>query len=387
MTKKLYDSDSHLQTFHAAVLACTQTDEGQWQVLLDQTAFFPEGGGQLPDEGTLDGIAVLDVQETPDGILHTTASPFPVGSSVTGTLNWTLRHRRMQCHSGEHIISGLAHRFFGCTNVGFHMGEQEIILDFDKELSAAELLRLETAANAVIAENRPIFANYPDSETLAALDYRSKLELTENVRIVTIPDCDVCACCAPHVKHTGEIGLVKLTASMRHRGGIRLWMVAGQLALADYRQKQENIAAISAALSVKQAEAAQGVIRLKQELEDTKEALNTLKRALVLEKCKTLPQTEGNLCLFEDQLDSQGLRTLVNAGMEHCGGICAVFSGSDAAGYRSVLGSRTVNLRERAKDIHKTLGGKGGGQPTMIQGTVTATRAEIEAYFAGEARF
>lgn len=381
MTKKLYDIDSHLQTFSAQVLSCTQTEKEQWHVLLNQTAFFPEGGGQLPDEGTLDGIPVLDVQETPNGILHTIPSPFPVGSEITGKLNWPLRHSRMQCHSGEHIISGLAHRFFGCTNVGFHMGEQEVILDFDKELSAKELLRIETEANAIIADNRPILAEYPTPETLASLDYRSKLDLTENVRIVTISDCDICACCAPHVKHTGEIGLIKLTNSMRHRGGIRLWMVAGQLALADYRQKQENIVAISAALSVKQVETAQGVTRLKQELEDTKQALNELKRVLVLEKCKNLPQTEGNLCLFEDSLDSQGLRALVNAGMEKCGGICAVFSGSDQTGYYSVLGSHTVNLREQAKEIYKVLGGKGGGQPTMIQGSVTATRAEIEAYF------
>ena len=386
MTEKLYDQDSHLQVFCAQVLDCRPTEQGQYHIILTQTAFFPEGGGQPADQGTLtppqgSAVQVLDVQEADQDILHITDGPLPIGTVVTGALDWPLRHQRMQCHSGEHILSGLAHRLYGCTNVGFHMGESSVILDFDRELTPQQLKNLETMANQVIAENRPISAEYPAPSTLKDLDYRSKLDLTEHVRIVTIPDCDVCACCAPHVKYTGEIGLIKLLDSMRHRGGIRLWMAAGQLALADYRIKQDNIAAISAALSVKQPEAALGVVRLKQELQDAKQTLNGVRKALAAEKAKSLPHTEGNLVLFEPDLDSQGLRTLVNAGMEKCGGICAAFLGSDTQGYRCVLGSRTVDLRAKAKEIHQTLGGKGGGQPTMIQGTVTATRADIIAYF------
>lgn len=380
MTIKLYDQDSHLSVFSAEVLACTPAGEGKWQILLNQTAFFPEGGGQLPDEGTLNTANVLDVQETPEGILHTTDAPLEVGATVTGTLNWPLRFSRMQCHSGEHIISGLAHNLYGCTNVGFHMGESEIILDFDKELTADQLRTLEEQANRVIWDNRPITAEYPAPEIVAAMDYRSKLELTENIRIVTIPDCDVCACCAPHVNFTGEIGMVKLLSSMRHRGGIRIWMAAGELALRDYQTKQENVAAISAALSVKQENAAEGVARLQKELEALNLALKEARGALVMEKAKTLPETEGNLVLFEDELDSQSMRTLVNTGMERCGGICAVFVGQEGK-YRHVMGSKTIDLRAKSKEIHQALGGKGGGQPTMIQGSVTAARSEIEAYF------
>ena len=180
---------------------------------------------------------------------------------------------------------------------------------------------------------------------------------------------------------SGEIGLVKIVDAMRHRGGIRLWMVAGRLALEDYRTKQENIAAISAALSVKQPQAAQGVARMKAELEQVTFALNQARQALMAEKAKSLPQTEGNLCLFEDDLDAASLRALANAGMEVCGGICAVFTGTDKTGYRYVMGSKTVDLRAKAKEINQALGGKGGGQPTMIQGSVTADRAAILAYF------
>lgn len=381
MTKKLYDLDSHLSVFEAQVLSCREAGEGQWSVVLDQTAFFPEGGGQLADQGTLEAAHVLDVQETAEAICHITDAPLREGSTVTGRLDWAVRFRRMQCHSGEHIVSGTAHSLYGCNNVGFHMGEQEVILDFDRELTQEQVERIETEANRVIWDNRPITAEYPDEAVLQTLEYRSKLDLTEGVRIVTIPDCDVCACCAPHVNATGEIGMIKLLSTMRHRGGIRIWMVAGEDALADYRTKQGNVAAISAALSVKQHETAQGVARMKAELENAYLALKETKQALVMEKCKTLPEMEGNLVLFEADLDSQGMRNLVNAGMERCTGICAVFVGQDGQ-YRHVMGSKTVDLRAKSKEIHGALGGKGGGQPTMIQGSVTAARAEIEAYFA-----
>lgn len=381
MTIKLYDQDSHCRAFSARVLSCQAAGEGRWQVVLDQTAFFPEGGGQPADQGTLGGTHVLDVQEMGDTILHTTDGPLTPGDTVQGELDWALRFGRMQCHSGEHVISGLAHSLYGCTNVGFHMGEKEVILDFDKELTPDQLRELEDRANAILTENRPVTARYPSQEELATLDYRSKLDLTENIRIVTIEGCDVCACCAPHVKRTGEIGLVKLLNAMRHRGGIRIWMAAGKMALRDYQVKQENIAAISAALSVQQPQAAQGVQRILGEMEGLKEALKAARQSLVLEKAKALPETQGNLCLFEEGLDANGLRALANAGMEKCSGICAVFTGSDQAGYRYVMGSRTVDLRAQAKAINTALGGKGGGQPTMIQGSVTADRKAILAYF------
>mgnify|MGYP003376613286 CR=1 FL=1 len=333
MTTKLYDQDSHCRTFSAQVLSCTPVQGGQWHIVLDQTAFFPEGGGQPGDQGTLDTVRVLDTRERGDAIVHITDGPLTPGTSVTGELDWALRFARMQCHSGEHVLSGLAHSLYGCTNVGFHMGEDQVILDFDKELTPQQLTVLEDRANQLITENRPVTARYPTPEELAALDYRSKLDLTEQVRIVTIAGCDVCACCAPHVTCTGEIGLVKLV---------------------DYQRKQTNIAAISAALSVQQPQAAQGVERLKQELQTLKETLKQTRQALLAEKAKALPQTPGNLCLFEDGLDGTGLRVLANAGMERCGGICAVFAGTDQAGYRYAMGSQTV---------------------------VTASRQEILAYF------
>lgn len=383
MTEKLYDKDSHQADFTARVLSCTPKGKG-YQVLLDRTAFFPEGGGQAPDTGLLGGVRVRDVQETAEGIVHTTDGPLTPGETVSGQIDWEVRFARMQNHSGEHIVSGLIHQTYGYQNVGFHMGEDGMILDFDGELNRTQLEKIERLANQAVWRNLPVTAEYPPPEALAALNYRSKLDLTESVRIVTIPGVDVCACCAPHVRQTGEIGIIKILDHMRHRGGTRLRVLCGGAALEDYCGKHWSIAAISASLSAKQGETAQAVERMSEALQSTRKSLGEVQRALIRSKVETLPPTAGNLVLFEEVLNPDGLRELVSAAMEKVEGICAGFTGSEKDGFRYVLGSRTVNLRERAKQINGALHGKGGGAPEMIQGSAQCTRREIRAFF-GEA--
>lgn len=383
MTKKLYDFDSHQTTFSAKVLACTPAGK-KFRVLLDQTAFFPEGGGQAPDSGVLGGLTVRDVQETEEGILHTVDAPLEPGAVVTGEIDWTVRFGRMQNHSGEHIVSGLVHGKYGYNNVGFHMGEDGMLLDFDGELNREQLEEIEVLANEAVWKNLPITAAYPAQEVLETLAYRSKLDLTENVRIVTIPGVDVCACCAPHVDRTGEIGLIKILDFMRHRGGVRVRVLCGRAALEDARSKYENVAAISALLSAKQEKTAQAVERVNQDLQETKKYLGEVQRELIAVKTAAVVPVPGNLVLFEPVLDGNGLRDLVDGAMEKTGGICAGFSGSEKAGFRYVIGSRHVNLREKAKEINVALHGKGGGAPEMIQGSAQCTRREIRAFFGVE---
>ena len=286
---------------------------------------------------------------------------------------------RMQNHSGEHIVSGLAHRLFGCENVGFHMGEDCMTIDFDRELSWQQLMEVETLANEAVRENLPVLCSFPEGEALEKLEYRSKLDLTENVRIVEIPGIDRCACCAPHVERTGEIGLIKILDAERHRGGVRLSLCCGMLALRDYRVKQENIAAISQALSAKRHETAGAVSRLLSEQQRSKERIAALSMELARLKAERCPVTEGNLCVFDNVLDEVALRELVNLLMEKCGGIAAAFSGSDETGYRYIMGSRRVDLRRCAKEINRLIDGRGGGKPQMIQGSATADAERIRA--------
>ena len=377
-TEKLYYIDSHLFDFEATVLDCRQVEKG-WAVILDRTAFFPEGGGQPADTGFIGAAPVRDVQERGGEILHFCGEALPVGAHLPCRVEREKRLVRMQNHSGEHIVSGLAHRLFGCENVGFHMGEDCMTIDFDRELSWQQLMEVETLANEAVRENLPVLCSFPEGEALEKLEYRSKLDLTENVRIVEIPGIDRCACCAPHVERTGEIGLIKILDAERHRGGVRLSLCCGMLALRDYRVKQENIAAISQALSAKRHETAGAVSRLLSEQQRSKERIAALSMELARLKAERCPVTEGNLCVFDNVLDEVALRELVNLLMEKCGGIAAAFSGSDETGYRYIMGSRQVDLRRCAKEINRLIDGRGGGKPQMIQGSATADAERIRA--------
>ena len=378
MTEKLYYKDSHLFTFEAAVLDCREEKKG-YSVVLDKTAFFPEGGGQLADTGVLGGVRVLDVHERGGEIRHYTDAPLEIGAHVEGCVDAEQRLRRMQNHSGEHILSGLVHNTYGFDNVGFHMGAECMIIDFSGELSWEQLTELETRANEVVRQNIPLHIWFPDENELKSLEYRSKLELTENVRIVEIPGVDRCACCAPHVERTGEVGIVKILDSQRHRGGVRVSVVCGLDALEDYRARQESVTEISRALSAKRGEVTQAVQRVLNEQQSMKERCDALSLALIRYMAEAEPATAGNILVFDGTLGEIAQRELANLLMEKAGGFAAVFCGSDEDGWRYIIGSKRLDLRAMSREINAAVQGRGGGTPQMIQGSARANRAEIEA--------
>lgn len=379
LTEKLYYSDGHLSRFTARVTSCEKED-GTWAVKLDRSAFFPGGGGQEADEGVLSDMKLLGLREEGEDIVHLTPAPLEPGALVEGRIDWPLRFSRMQGHSGEHILSGTVHRLFGYDNVGFHMGEEAITIDFSGELSREDLSRAELEANRAIWRDVPVRTLLPTPGELAAMDYRSKKELTGQVRIVEIEGVDLCACCAPHVSHSGEVGLLKIIDSMRHRGGTRLTLLCGEAALLDYEALHENNAAVSAALSAKRLETGGAIARVMAEQEERRAELTKLKRELLQLKAAALRPTEGSICIFESDIDMITLRELVNAGSELAGKVCAGFAGTDGD-YKYIIGSRSVPLRARAKEINAAIDGRGGGSDAMIQGTSRARREDIERYF------
>lgn len=379
MTEKLYDIDSHLFAFDCTVVSCEKEGD-RYAVRTDRTAFFPEEGGQYGDRGMLGDAAVLDTVLRSGDIIHLTDRPLAAGETVCGKIGVADRMRKMQNHSGEHIISGLFHRLYGLNNVGFHLGRDDVTVDLDGELTRADLDRVEELANQAVYENIEILAEYPSPDKLAKLDYRSKLDLTENVRIVTIPGYDVCACCAPHVTRTGEIGIIKLLDFARYKGGIRIHMLCGVDALRDYREKYRNVAAISAALKVKQFETAEGVQRILDEKAELTRKLTAMELSYARAKSETIPAADGNVILFDD-MDSSAMREFINLSVPKCGGIVGIFSGDDGLGYRFILGSRTVDLKAKVKEMTAALDGRGGGSPAMIQGSVHADRETITKYF------
>ena len=379
MTEKLFYLDSHLFEFEAEVLSCRAAKRG-WEVVLDRTAFFPEGGGQPYDTGAIGPARVLEVHEREGEIRHLCDRELAPGR-YTCAVDAEKRLRRMQNHSGEHIFSGLTHKKYGAENVGFHMAADCMTIDFDKELSWEELSTIEYAANETVRANIPVRTFYPSPEELAALEYRSKKELEGAVRIVEIEGVDRCACCAPHVYATGEIGLIKLLTAERHRGGVRLTLICGMDALDDYRRKLESAAAVSAMLSAKRDEIAPAVARLMEAQDRLKERASILGMRYAALRAETVAPSEGHICLFEEAMSEAAARELVNRLTEKTAGAAALFLSEGESGWRYVIGSQTLDLRALAREINAGISGRGGGSREMIQGSAAAPAAQIEAFF------
>lgn len=378
MTEKLYDKDSHLKEFTGTVLSCKKTGE-KYAVTLNRTAFFPEGGGQQSDRGYIGDAYISDVQIKNGEILHFADKPLSVGQACKCKIDFDFRFRNMQNHSGEHIISGIVHRLYGFNNVGFHLGA-EMTMDFDGELTRRQLDEIEDLANKAVYENLPVKAYYPTDEELKQLDYRSKLDLKENVRIVEIKGVDVCACCAPHVKATGEIGVIKILDFEKYKGGVRLIVKCGADALRDYREKYKNVLEISNLLSAKQFEAAAAVVRLNEQLSAEKAAAAALKKRLIAEKAAGFAPDTDKTAVFENGLDIKELQLLADALCKKAGGIRGAFSGTDGAFSFAICGEETAlgNFFAKFKAAFNT---RGGGRNGIRQGTVCAYRAEIERLF------
>lgn len=381
-TIQLYNQDSHMNKFQATVLSCTnevtKDNNSHYIVILDATAFFPEGGGQSSDIGTLGGVLVVDVQEKEDIIYHTLTAPLQVGDTVTGEINWEKRFDNMQHHTGEHIVSGIVHQYFGYDNVGFHLGSDVVTIDFNGSLTDEDIRMVETKANQAVFSNLPIDVKFPSSEALTKLDYRSKIELTENVRIVTIPNIDICACCAPHVSFTGEIGLIKIVSWQKYKGGVRLSMLCGNRALADYNKKEVNVTEISALLSAKPYEVSEAVKHLKDEALSLKGQISNLNNQLLKFKAASIPEGTKSIYIFEKDIEPGSLRTYANMILERCENLCAVFAGSDDTGYKYILASSHIDVREIGKQLNEHFSGKGGGSKEMIQGSIVGSKEMIQ---------
>ena len=378
MTKKIFNSDPYLKKFEATVTACEE-NKGKFDLTLDQTAFFPTGGGQPHDDGTINGINVSDVYEKDGEIRHTVESPIDVGEKVICEIDFEKRFMLMQNHSGEHILSGIVHRRFGYNNVGFHMGSDFITVDFDGPLSAEQIADVEAETNAMIAQNLDILTFFPSPEELEKLEYRSKKELTGEVRIVEVPGADMCACCGTHVKKTGEIGLVKVIEHMKYKGGVRLSILSGKRALEDYNRKNADIYRISALLSKKPNEVADGVERLLAELAEKKYACDQLWRKYVEEKTENTTQTENIIFVKEEGRDNNDLRTLALS-LAKKGAAAIVVSGEENGVTRYALASEKGDTRPINKALCDKFSGRGGGRPEVCQGSVNTTPEDIKEF-------
>lgn len=379
MTQKLYYIDAYIKSFTATVLDVIKDEKGI-AIVLDRTAFFPEEGGQSADKGYISDARVIDVREKGGVIYHYVDKACDVGAAVECTLDFAERFEKMQCHTAEHIISGAIKRLFGLDNVGFHLGETEVTMDVNGYLTREELDEIELIANRAVFDNVPVTASFPSVETLAGLTYRSKLDLTDNVRIVEVEGYDMCACCAPHVARTGEIGLIKILDFEKHRGGLRINIAAGYRALRDYRVKYANILKASALFSEPQATVASAAESFLSSYEELKSRLKQTRLALARLEAERIPETDGSyICHYADFTPDE-LREVVNCAKHKVKGILVALSGNHGD-YKLVMSSAGVDLSSIHKRIFLDLKGRGGGRDNMIQGSLTSSFDEIRAYF------
>ena len=378
MTEKLYYSDPFLKEFTAAVLSCEQGKNG-WQVALDRTAFYPEGGGQPTDFGTLGGAHVTDVREKEGIIVHTCDSELPVGDTVTGVIDWERRFDHMQQHSGEHIVSGIICARYGCDNVGFHLGKDIVTIDFNHDISPDDLPAIEAQANSFIWSDTPIDIRFLEGEALQQAEYRSKKFIPGTVRLVAFPGADCCACCGTHVLRSGQVGLIKLLSCQKFREGVRMELLCGKRAFDYLTGTWEQNLSVSRALSAKPMQTAAAVERLQGELESVKLRCAALETAACARKAAEYAD-KGDVLLLEGPMSADSVRRLCDAVLDTCGGRCAVFAGEDG-NFKYAIGLRGGDVRPLVKELNTALNGRGGGKPDFAQGSVAANEADIRAFF------
>lgn len=374
----LFYQDQYRQEFDASVLNCFEDKKG-WAVILDQTAFYPEGGGQPADHGFLDDVRVLDVKEKNDEIIHYTDKPLPIGGKVHGVIDWDRRFDFMQNHTGEHIVSGIIHQLFGYENVGFHMGDV-IQVDYSGPLSAAEIRDVERRANEIIWTSQPVIISYPSQEELQEIPYRSKKELQGTVRIVTVQNADICACCGTHVRTAGEVGLIKIISAEKHKGGMRLEVLCGKRAFDYVCMLQEQNHEISTRLCTPPDQTAAGVVRLDEAMQEKNRQLMEMTAVYLQERMRQREQEELAVDVLKG-IDRNSMRRYADDLVKEKGcGTAAVLNRQDNGSFDYVIiTQRDLGLRKLAKDLNQKLNGRGGGSDEMIQGSFAAEEERILA--------
>ena len=382
ITKKLYEEDAYRTEFDAVLVSVRRKEDSVLDVVLDQTCFFPEEGGQCPDRGELGGLSVLDVQIEGNEIHHYLEAPEDAlpeaGAGIHGKIDWPFRFSNMQQHSGEHLFSGTVHRRYGFENVGFHLSPSEVTLDFDGVIPEQDIPELEREVNAAIWSNIPSVVRMTQREDREGLTYRSKIDLEGEVRIVTFPGIDSCACCAPHVARTGEIGICKVVSMIRWKGGVRVSILCGKRALEHFQKLHGIVVQTANDLSTSMENIFPQVVKLKNERQ---QLLARLKDASLKElqyAAKEIASDEEHALLFSSGAELPAVRKVVNALCAEHPGYCGVFVGNDEEGYSFVIGSRQLDCAGLGRQLQETLGSKGGGRPEMIQGSVARKREEIE---------
>ena len=388
ITEKLYYQDSYLREFDARILKKSLLADGKFAIILDRTAFYPEGGGQPCDLGTLNGVPVIDVRTINEEIVHTTDGD-PGEETVQGVLDWQRRFDHMQQHSGEHILSGILLANYQAENVGFHLSASSCQIDVTlPALSPEQAAAIEDAANAVIFANVPVGGRFVEQADLAGYSLRKEpgREFSQ-IRLVSVENCDCCPCGGTHVARTGDVGLFKLRGWEKRKNNIRLDFVCGGRALADYRLKHD----LSRALSTRFSTPVEGVLpaveRTLEKLDANLALLSATRKAYHEELAARLLAEAGNPKGTGPHIVSRAFANYAAGELQDfaaritaAGGICLAAASDSETGRTSVLFAAAANpplpMNELLKQTLTPVGGKGGGNAMSAQGGVQGGDAE-----------
>ena len=313
----------------------------------------------------------------------------PAGKTVTGDgrtdischgiINWEVRYDKMQQHSGEHIVSGIVNRMFGYSNVGFHLGAEEVTMDYDGVFTEDEIREVERQVNRAVMSNVRCIISYPTKEELKNIAYRSKKEIDGQVRLVEFEGVDICACCAPHVRLSGEIGLVKIISAEHFRGGTRMTIKCGMRALDDYNDRLESCREISRLISVKPEAVAGGTKKLYEDYRKVSfETIGLQTKMMNLLTENAVKENPGNLLfIFTEGFNTDVIRKGVNSLVEMHDGFCGCFNGNDENGYSFIIAAKNSDCNVIMKVLRDRFAARGGGKSDMIQGSIAASRADI----------
>ncbi|MBR6315114.1 MAG: hypothetical protein IKR49_10830 [Clostridia bacterium] len=381
-------------SFNCKVINLYTIDETTLGVELDRTAFFPAGGGQSGDRGTLfpvgdppagtpadpAGCTVENVEIRPEGLLHLVKNTaenvkkLAPNTVLHAEIDRDKRFSDIQQHSGEHILSGVVCGRFGYTNVGFHLSDQEVTVDFDGVLTENDICKVENLVNEIIWENRPIRVFFPTEAEKDSLCYRSKKEVEGPLRLVEIEGVDLCACCAPHAERTGEVGALRIVKSEKNKGGTRLWILCGKRALLDTRQKLDQNKQVSAMLSAKQSETAQAVRRLKEAHLALEYELVGMKRQLLQSQADAAPVQDVQFAVLDGDMDM--LRFYADRLAKKANRFAFVCTPGEDKKF-ILLTKTNEDLRPVMQALRDRCGARGGGRDGVMQGSLAATEEEL----------
>ena len=390
-TIKLYDSLPYETEFTAKIIKISSFDKEKklYELVLDKTLFFPEAGGQSCDKGNINienstTIVERVVIDNEDVITHIIHSEIPLQleklakAEIYGKIDWIHRFSNMQQHSAEHIFSGIVHRKYGFENVGFHLSDNNVTMDYSGYLTPEQVAEIEFETNRVIAQNISITCYYPNENELNNINYRCKSELSGDIRIVEIKGIDICACCCPHVKQTGEIGLMKVISSIRYKGGTRLSILCGFRALEYFNSLYAQMGELKSLLSAEQSEVVNTVTLLRNEKDELKNKLIEVSKNLLISEIDNLP-TGSPALIFADEINPKSQREALNYLISKRNNYCGILVGNDKKGYSYLIGSNNLDSVLVQAKLKEGLNAKGGGKKEMIQGFIEASKNEIEA--------